>query len=394
MTVIAPNVLMVTRELSGDRRYGLGRSLMPVVDALTGKGWRVRYLCQEDLPVSAKSGRQRWLARLIGLPGVAKVGHRQQLLVALTERLQMGWFAAQTARNEGFTAVHLHDPWLGLGFWLGLKALRLRHVRWGITEHGFGCYSRATHEDGLTQGPRLQRWLRRMEAAILGAANWVTAPTQLALDQLARDLALPFNPTHWSVIPHAAPQMAVLDRILVRKQLGWSLDGFHVLGVGRLVPLKRFDILVAACASLASRYPALHLHLLGDGDRASLQQMADAAGFGDRIHFAVVDDVLPYLSAADAYASTSVTESFGFANFEAMLVGLPCICTAVGGVPEVMGRGAWLIPVDQEVLADALEELMCKTELRQTLSARAAVQAERAPNLAWVRDRYAELFQP
>jgi glycosyltransferase involved in cell wall biosynthesis len=394
MTVIAPNVLMVTRELSGDRRYGLGRSLMPVVDALTGKGWRVRYLCQEDLPVAAISGRQRWLARLIGLPGIAKVGHRQQLLGALAERLQMGWFAAQTARKEGFTAVHLHDPWLGLGFWLGLKALRLRPVRWGITEHGFGCYSRATHEDGLTQGPRLQRWLRRMEAATLGAANWVTAPTQLALDQLARDLALPFNPKHWSVIPHAAPQMAVLDRIQMRKQLGWPLDGFHVLGVGRLVPLKRFDIVVAACASLVNRYPALHLHLLGDGDRSSLQQMADAAGFGDHIHFAVVDDVLPYLSAADAYASTSVTESFGLANFEAMLIGLPCICTAVGGVPEVMGRGAWLIPVDQEVLADALEELMCNTGLRQALSARAAVQAERAPDLAWVTDRYVELFHP
>ena len=392
MTVIAPNVLMVTRELSGDRRYGLGRSLMPVVDALTERGWRVRYLCQEDLPVAAKSSRQRWLARLVRLPGVAKVGHRQQLLGALAERLQMGWFAAQTAGNEGFTAVHLHDPWLGLGFWLGLKALRLRHVRWGITEHGFGCYSRATHEDGLTQGPRLQRWLRRLEAATLGVADWVIAPTQLALDQLARDLALPFNPAHWSVIPHAAPQMAVLDRIEARKQLGWPLNGFHVLGVGRLVPLKRFDILVAACASLASRYPALHLHLLGEGDRSSLQQMADAAGFGDRIHFAVVDDVLPYLSAADAYASTSVTESFGLANFEAMLAGLPCICTAVGGVPEVMGRGAWLIPVDPDVLADAIEELMCKTELRQAVSARAVVQAERAPKLTWVTDRYVELF--
>ncbi len=46
MTESHHSVLMVTREMSGDRRYGLGRSLMPIVDALMDKGWHVRYLCQ------------------------------------------------------------------------------------------------------------------------------------------------------------------------------------------------------------------------------------------------------------------------------------------------------------------------------------------------------------
>ena len=64
-----------------------------------------------------------------------------------------------------FTLTMIRIPqWLmlWLGFWLGCKRLGLRNVRWGITEHGFGCYSRATHEDGLVQGPRMQRWLRRL----------------------------------------------------------------------------------------------------------------------------------------------------------------------------------------------------------------------------------------
>jgi glycosyltransferase involved in cell wall biosynthesis len=393
MSVIAPNVLLVTREMSGDRRYGLGRSLMPVVDALESRGWRVRYLCQEDLPALAKPNRQRWLNRFNQLPWIGTKVHLQHLMGALAERLQMGWFAAETARKDGFTAVHLHDPWLGMGFWLAARVMRLRHVRWGITEHGFGCYSRATHEDGLTQGPLLQRWLRRLEIATLGAAHWVLAPTQLALDQLARDLALPFNPSHWKVIAHAAPNVALTDKTLARAQLGWDLNGFHIIGVGRLVPLKRFDILVGACASLATRYPGLHLHLLGDGERSNLQQQADEAGFGDRVDFAVVDDVQPYLAAADAYASTSVTESFGLANFEALMAGLPCICTAVGGVPEVMGLGAWLIPVDQDALANAIEELICNPAQRQALSARALVQAALAPNLASVTEQYVQLYR-
>lgn len=393
MPVIAPNVLMVTREMSGDRRYGLGRSLMPVVDALESQVLRVRYLCQEDLPASAKPNRQRWLNRLNRLPWIRTKVHLQHLVAAFSERLQMGWYAAEIARKDGFTAVHLHDPWLGFGFWFGAKVLRLSNIRWGITEHGFGCYSRATHEDGLTQGPLVQRWLRRLEAVTLGAANWVVAPTQLAVDQLARDLALPFNPAHWYVIPHAAPYVVPMDQTLARVQLGWDLNGFHVIGIGRLVPLKRFDILVGACAGLAARYPNLHLHLLGDGDRSSFQQQADVAGFGNRLHFAVVDDVRPYLAAADVYVSTSVTESFGLANFEAMVAGLPCICTAVGGVPEVMGRGAWLIPVNQEVLVSAIEELICNPAQRQVLSARALVQAEFAPKLASVTEQYAQLYR-
>ncbi len=393
MAELKPNVLMVTRELSGDRRYGLGRSLMPVVDALINRAWRVKYLSQEDLPGPAKLARQHWLARIDRLPGIANVEHRKRLLAAVAERIQMGWFAAKTARDERFTVVHLHDPWLGFGFWVGKKLLGLREVRWGITEHGFGCYCRAIHEDGLTQGPLLQRWLRRFELATLRLANWVTAPTQLALDQLARDLALPFNPIHWKVVPHAAMAMPAMNQSQARQQLGWPLSGFHVLGVGRLASLKRFDMLVEVCANLARRYPTLHLHLLGDGDPSVLQQIAETAGFGDRIHFAVVDEVRPYLAAADVYVSTSQTESFGLANFEAMLAGLPCICTAVGGVPEVMGRGAWLIPVDRDVLEGALDELISKPELRQMLAARAVLQSQGAATVGWVVDQYVSLFQ-
>ena len=392
MTEPVRSVLMVTREMAGDRRYGLGRSLMPVVDALTARGWRVRYLCQEDLAPAAKAKRDRWLSRIARWPGVASRQQLQQVIGALAERMQMGWFAAHVARDEAFTVIHLHDPWLGLGFWLGKEWLRLRRVCWGITEHGFGCYSRATHEDGLVQGPRLQRWLRRLEAFALRRTHWVTAPTQLALDQLARDLALPFNPHHWHALSHAAPTMAAMDRQTACQSLGWSTQDFHVLGVGRLVPLKRFDILVAACASVAVRYSQVHLHLLGEGDRGGLQQLADSMGFGSRIHFAMVDEVRPYYAAADVYVSTSVTESFGLANFEALMAGLPCICTAVGGVPEVMGTGAWLIPVEQQALVAALSELISQPAQRQVLSERAHLQAKHAPNLESVVDQYVRLF--
>lgn len=387
------HLLMVTREHLQDRRYGLGRSLLPVVDELGRRDWTVRYLCQHDLPAPRQAIRQRWLQRLGRLPGIYQQSHRQQLLGAWAERLDMGWLAAQIARQEGFSHVHLHDPWIAVGFRWGAKLLRLKSVRWGVTEHGFGSYSRATHDDGLVQGPRVQRLLRRIEAATLAAADWVVAPTRLSLEQLARDLALPTLPAHWRVIPHAIQTIPQLDKATARAALGWPMDGMYILGVGRLVPLKRFDLLMSAFTALAGRYPRLQLFLLGDGDRHRLQQQADAAGLGNRLGFAVTDDVTPYLRAADVYVSTSATESFGLANLEALAAGLPAICTAVGGVPEVVGDGAWLIPGNPAVLERVLNSLLGDADARQMLGARGLHQAACWPNLATITDAYAALYQ-
>lgn len=393
MTSNSRVLLIVTREFADDRRYGLGRSLLPVVNELQRDGWRVRYLSQEDLPVAALTRRKRWLARLGRLPGFKNVPHRQMQLGAIAERLQMGWFAAQTAKQDDFPLVYLHDPWLAFGFWIAKKLLGLRAIRWGIAEHGFGCYSRATHEDGLTQGPRAQKFLRCVEAHILNQAHWVTAPTQLSLDQLARDLALPTNPGHWHVVPHAAPKPALYSRNAARRFLGWQDEDLYVLGIGRLVPLKRFDILVNAYIGLALTHPNLHLQILGGGDQALFQQLADDAGVGKRIHFLRVDDVSRYLAAADIYVSTSASESFGLANLEALAASLPCVCTAVGGVPEVMGSGAWLIPVSETALTHTLSELIDNPQQRIDLSARARVQSATAPDLKSVTAQYVQIFQ-
>ena len=393
---LSNNVLMVTRENAADRRYGLGRSLMPVVAALQHKGWRVRYLCQQDMRDATREKRLAWLARLARLPGLSGKPGRQLLLGALLERLHMGWFAAHMAKKELFTAVHLHDPWLAAGFWLGLKAQRLAGIRWGITEHGFGCYSHATHEDGLYQGPAVQRWLRRAEAAILNQADWVTAPTQLALQQVARDLALVRTPARWVCIPHVPMAIAPIsptNRAEARLKLGWLANEQVVLGIGRLVPLKQFDLLVAVCAGLAVRYPGLRLQLLGEGESHLLQAIADRAGFGSRLRFAVTDDVQTYLQAADIYVSTSKTESFGLANLEAMTAGLPCICTAVGGVPEVMGTGAWLVPLEHDSLALALDALLSNPEQRHQLAERACQQSAKKPSLDAVTQAYAAIYQ-
>ncbi len=386
------SVLMVTRELAGDRRYGIGRSLMPVVDALSQRGWQVRYLCQEDLPEKARMRYLQWQVRWKGFPGIQGNPTREQLVAACLERWFMGWFAARVAQAEKYQTVHLHDPWLAFGFYVGVLLLRLRSVRWGLTEHGFGSYSRATHDDGLLQGHRAQRWLRRMEAWVLSKAHFVTAPTHLALQQLARDLALPSMPAHWVAIGHTVADVPTRNRSQARSRLGWMESDLVVLGVGRLVPLKRFDLLVDACAALASRYPQLRLVLLGDGDSQGLIARAELTSLAGRVQCLSVPDVWPYYAGADIYVSTSSTESFGLANFEALQSGLPCVCTAVGGVPEVMGEGAWLVPVDLDAVGSAVEALLGSVVQRNLWAQRAQARSCKVSDTAAIVDAYVAVY--
>lgn len=386
------NILMVTREIGKDRRYGLGKSLMPVVDAIRAFGIGISYICQDDLPANWQAFRRRWLDRVFLLPGLSSHSHRRLQLSAWTERIWMGIWAANLARARGFTHVHLHDPWIAWGYraaawWLGLKS-----VRWGVTEHGFGSYSFATHIDGLHQGARAARWFRRLESQTLAAADWVMCPTVSAAEQLARDLTIPQVPAHWHVVAHARPVVPALSRAQARSQLGWATESLCVVAVGRLVPLKNMDWVLKACAAWIGQFPHLRLCILGEGDHAALLEQAQALGMADHLVLHVTDDVMPFLRAADIYVSASSTESFGLANVEALCAGLPCLCTAVGGVPDVMADGAWLVPCDLKVLTRALGSLLDNTDWRALWQARAAYRALACPDADWIAQRYVQIY--
>lgn len=386
-------VLMVTRESAEDRRYGLGRSLAPLLAPLAAAGAQVRYFSAEDLDAEAVTRRRERIARWERWPMLSGRPNRINLLRAWSERLHVGFAAAQVAAHEGYSHVHAHDPWLACGVALGLRRHGARGVRWGFTEHGFGSYSHATHEDGLEQGPAAQALLRRIERFAAQRARWVTAPTRSGLAQLARDLGLPAVPEHWHCVPHARPPLrapSADQRAAARASLGWAEDEVVVLAVGRLVPLKCFDRIVQACAE--QQQPRLRLQLLGGGDAAPLQALAQGLGFAG-LHATSTDDVTPYFHGADVYLSASTTESFGLANLEALCAGLPAICSAVGGVPEVMGDGAWLVPNDSATLTRTLAALLADEPLRRQWAARALARAAAWPSPEEIARRYVAIYQ-
>ena len=381
-------ILMVTREHAADRLYGLGKSLEPLCAALRARGHEVRYLSQADAEPNDIAGRQRMhqiLSRPWGMVG------NPLFAGAFAERLAMGRMAARLASSEGYTHVHLHDPWIALGFRWFSCYYRAGKSRWGVTEHGYGCYSHATLEDGLTQGIGLQRWLRRLEGSLLAKADWGVFPTQAALAQTARDVCFAEAPVGWRVIPHARPPLELRPRDTARQLLGWDNSRRYVLTVGRLVALKRFHWVLQATVPLQRDGPVQTV-ILGGGDPAPLLQLASELAVPQPLVLAT-DDVGLYLSAADAYVSASATESFGLANLEALAAGLPSVCVAIPAVTEVMGSAAYLVAGEVDAISLALQEILSHPARADQYSQAARTRAAGWPDIEAIADRYVEMYQ-
>ncbi len=148
----------------------------------------------------------------------------------------------------------------------------------------------------------------------------------------------------------------------------------------RLTSWKGIAELIGAVAGM----PDLGLVVVGDGpDRARLEQVARDLDAADRVFFAgrkSREETLGIMAACDIFALNSTWEGMPHAVLDALVLGMPLIATAVGGVPEVVtdGESGLLIPPsDPDALRMALERLIASPSERAHLAAGARGAAER-----------------
>lgn len=127
-----------------------------------------------------------------------------------------------------------------------------------------------------------------------------------------------------------------------------------LIAVGRLDPIKGFDLLLQAIAPVDCR-----LLLVGDGPaREALQAQAEELGLRDRVIFTGWrEDVPQLLQVADLCVISSRSEGFPLVMVEALHARIPLISTEVSGVREIL-PAELLAPVEN---AEALASLLRRT---------------------------------
>jgi glycosyltransferase involved in cell wall biosynthesis len=130
-----------------------------------------------------------------------------------------------------------------------------------------------------------------------------------------------------------------------------------VVSVGRLGPVKRFDLLIDACSTAEVSL----LTLVGEGqDQEALQRRATEKNVPVRFLGAQPQSSLPgILRQHDVFALTSMTEGHPKALLEAMACAMPCIGTDVQGINEVIvdGKNGILCASTVDGIAAAIRRL-------------------------------------
>lgn len=171
-------------------------------------------------------------------------------------------------------------------------------------------------------------------------------------------------------------------------------DGTRLLCVGAVTPGKGQDVLVSALAELGDR--RWLCELVGSSTRApefvdGVRQQVREAGLEDRVVLAGArtgSDLDASYAAADVLVLPTRGETYGMVVTEALAHGLPVIASAVGGVPEALGRtpegelpGLLVPPGDAHALAGTIGRWLGDPGLRARL--RDAARARRGTLTGW-----------
>jgi glycosyltransferase involved in cell wall biosynthesis len=159
-----------------------------------------------------------------------------------------------------------------------------------------------------------------------------------------------------------------------------------VVAVGRLVPVKRYDLLLAACQEARTRVPDLELVIIGDGyERPALTDLVrelDAESWVTFAGFLRDAEVVDLYRKAWIVASASAREGWGMALTEAAACGTPAVATRIPGHTDAVRDGVSGILTDEtaEALSGALVEVLGDEKRRRELTAGALA---RAAELSW-----------
>jgi glycosyltransferase involved in cell wall biosynthesis len=153
---------------------------------------------------------------------------------------------------------------------------------------------------------------------------------------------------------------------------GTRSDTPLVVAVGRLVPVKRYDLLIQALAELRAKHPTMEAVIVGEGYlRAELEALRYELRAEDWIHLPgrIGDDELVALyRSAWVVASASAREGWGMAMTEASACATPVVATRINGHADSVldGRTGFLVDGRDE-LVGALDRVLSDAGLRERL---------------------------
>jgi glycosyltransferase involved in cell wall biosynthesis len=320
----------------------------------------VCYIRDHRVPGFAIASR----ARQLGVEDYVEIPQRRLIDPAV-------WRAARRLQRERrFDIIHAHDYKTDL---ITLLLARTEKVIPLSTAHGW---------TGLTWREKYLYYA--MDRRLLARFPLVIAVSNQIREHLIHSGVRPGRVrTVLNGIDHQAFWRDPGRQTAVRARLGLNADATVIGSVGRLEPIKRFDLLLQAFAVLRRRRPGLRLVIAGEGsERSSLERLARQLGLDLACRFlGHYADVAELHHAFDVFVQTSDYEGTPNVVLEAMALETPVVATEAGGTGEILHDGVHgcLIPKgDRDAIIHAVEHTLADREAtrRRVAAARGRVERE------------------
>jgi glycosyltransferase involved in cell wall biosynthesis len=189
------------------------------------------------------------------------------------------------------------------------------------------------------------------------------------------------------VFPEFADKITIMHNIVspqLIKRLAETgnaneIDGSRaIVSVGRLHPLKGFDLAVGACAILVDKGFPVQWFVIGDGQQRNIIEKAIADSKLEK-HFILLglrENPYPYVRRADIYVQPSRLEGKSIAIDEAKILGKPIVVTNYATVSDQItdGHNGIVCDMTAEGIAEGIIRLFNDETLRKKLSANLAAE--------------------
>ena len=248
---------------------------------------------------------------------------------------------------------------------------------------------------------------KRLTQLVLYSSGWLSplAAATIFVSRVSAEqhYALGYSRSRSLIIPNGVdcdrfmPDPAARDQ--VRQALELPKSALLIGLVARFHPQKDHGNFLQAAAHLAAQQPEAYFLLCGAGVEPRnpvLSAQVQALGLTERVRLLGDRSDIPHLTAAlDIACLASNSEAFPLVVLEAMACGVPCVVTAVGDAPWVVGETGKVVPPrDPAALAAACQHLATLGATgRQRLGQAARDRACQMFSLQATVQRYEALYQ-
>jgi glycosyltransferase involved in cell wall biosynthesis len=164
----------------------------------------------------------------------------------------------------------------------------------------------------------------------------------------------------------------------MNSNLKLNSNSVNFISVGRLTQQKGYERLIKIFGELESKYPNIHLYILGDGQlKSELNNYILTKNIHCITLLGFVDNPYSVLKEMDCFICSSLQEGYSTAVSEALYLGVPVITTNCSGAEELCSNGAGIVVDNDEIaLKKGIIEYLENAGLRKSLKIAASKKKE------------------